>query len=113
VALVYKKAEEELKLVKWLIRGLVGRLVESEAASAEGEVAEAAEFAEEQVAEAVGPAELAVRVETPVDNLAVENSTATAVHNLVAELAVEVETLVDSLVVESSTATVVHNLVGG
>jgi hypothetical protein len=41
----------------------------------------------------------------------VENSTATVVRNFVAELAVEVEVPVDNLAVENLTATVVHNLV--
>jgi hypothetical protein len=45
--------------------------------------------------------------------LAVENLTATIVYNLVAKLAVEVETLVDNLVIESSTAIVVYNLIRG
>ena len=103
----------------------MGRVLESEAASAEEQVAEAVELAELAV-EVETPvdnlvaenstatvAELAVEVEVPVDNLVVENSTATVVHNLVAELAVgEVEIPVDNLAVENSTATVVHNLVG-
>jgi hypothetical protein len=81
VALVYRKGEEELKLVKTLFQHLIEALAR-ELAVAGVVVA----FAEKLVAGLVELAELAgpaVGVGIPLDKLAVENSMAMAAHNLV------------------------------
>ena len=82
VALVYRKAEEELKWAKTLFQGLIEVLVRKLVGVVVGGA-----FAEEPVAELAGPAALAVEVEAPLGKSAVENSVAMAARNPVEDWA--------------------------